>query len=121
MLVDAIHSYPDETPVIIEDALDALPMHVYAPELRKQAAFLDFEVGELESATPYAIVNRDVLRRYTKHYPGLQLAALSKVRQFDRFLVIRGKQDQRNWSEYGAFRVDSLGGRLYLLVRQTVP
>ncbi|MCL4203366.1 MAG: hypothetical protein KJ000_12765 [Pirellulaceae bacterium] len=115
-ILDVVLSLPHRT-ILIEDALDALPLYAATPELRDRLAFLDFEIEELPEASSYAVVNRDVMRRYTRHYPGLQRLTPKDVATIDRLAVLQSEREPIAWSLVGGFRVRPLGGRLYELER----
>ena len=116
-IIANLQQSPPSMPVIIEDGLEALPLYLYSERLRDRIRFLDFEVGDLSGPPATAIVGRDVLRRYTKHYPGLQLESIKTLDRYERLLVLQKQRDPIDWSHYGRFRVRHLGGRLYQLDR----
>lgn len=75
-------------PIVFESPAKMYVVCGYAPELAPYCYLLDFEVGDIDNASPARVFVRDLARNYAAFYPRFQTVKWSELRQRPRFYLV---------------------------------
>lgn len=116
-IIAVLREHAEAAPIVFESRLDLYPVSHYARDLAVRSRLLDFEDGQLRGFSRKRVVERDVGRRFARHYPDrFRLVRYDELRNLQRFYLVVLPDRLEAGPDYADCEIRRLGKRVFEIV-----